>query len=198
VYNNTTDFEFGIDFFVMEKYEAVFEDESGDVGFTKHSSENFVLTFLFINNCQELERKIKRFRKKLFARGKRTMGDFHAAKEERRDILDLHKILIQHGFKVKYYIYKKKEEVVYQDEVINCVRKIRSKSDKFFLSKYDTRKVVNDKIREAFPDLEINIENTQKNVLLQMADLLSWSMFQNLEKGNSEYWELFKNFVEFE
>src|SRR3989338_8207386 len=56
----------------------IFLDESGDLGFGKRSSKWFLFTLVVVDDPRKLERVIKKTRKSLKKKYKRTMSELHA------------------------------------------------------------------------------------------------------------------------
>ncbi len=63
----------------------IFLDESGDLGFNpkKKSSKYFVITFMFVENKNPIEKAVKKIAKSLSKKElKKFVGELHACKEK--------------------------------------------------------------------------------------------------------------------
>ena len=78
----------------------------------------------------------------------------------------------------------------------NFVRNLPNECREVVISKYDTRKSVQEYIISSNQERKVAFQINQDNVLLQIADLVSWSIYRFYEFGDAEYFDLIKEFVQ--
>ncbi len=176
----------------------VYVDESGDMGYTNKSSRFFVLTCFCISEFEndKLEKDVKKYLSKLIRSNKKRIHYFHAYKESDKTKKDLINIINIYDYEVKYFVLEKnKYRKAYKDFILDSLSNINQKVNKITLSKYETRRSVNDELLNYSKNQNMEIKLTSQSILLQVADLFSWVIFQKIEKGNSEYFNLCKSFT---
>lgn len=166
-------------------------DDSGDPGFKKASSSNFVIAaalFLDLDVAQELSTRIALFRKNL---GWRADHEFKFAKIRKDIIVDLLKLISTYDFKIyAAYIDKKSfrqysfstnenlyywtiKELLQEMPLDESKIEIDGRSSKQNMQRMATylRKEVADKSK-----LRIVFEDSSKDNLIQLADLIAGSI----------------------
>lgn len=176
--------------------EKAFVDESGVTGFTKKSSKYFNLTAFLTKDFEGLQKKVKKFLKKLFLKNKKRPHYFHASQEEKKDILSFIKIIKESDCRIICLVCKKKSFFDYKVYMTDFVRNLPDHRKNVVISKYDTRKSVQQFIIENNRSREVSFQINQDNLLLQVADLVSWSIYRFYEFGDSEYFDLIKELVQ--
>jgi len=122
--------------------EKAYIDESGVTGFTKRSSKYFNITAFLTSDPESLQKKVKRFLKKLFSKNKKRPHYFHASQEEKKDILSFIKIIKESNCKIICLVCKKKGFFDYRVYMTDFVKKLPNDCQDVVISKYDTRKSV--------------------------------------------------------
>ena len=181
---------------ILFEMEKAFIDESGVTGFTKKSSKYFNITAFLTKDFEGFQKKVKKFLKKLFSKNKKRPHYIHASQEEKKDILALIKILKENSFKVICTVCKKKDFFDYKTNMANFVRNLPNECREVVISKYDTRKSVQEYIISSNQERKVAFQINQDNVLLQIADLVSWSIYRFYEFGDAEYFDLITEFVQ--
>ena len=171
-------------------------DESGNSGFTKKSSKYFILTAILVEDDRVLSRVARKvYQKSQMA--KLGKDQLHATDDSDK----VKKFLIDHLSKVKYnvvYITVKKNKILtdcYLDSLIVLFKKLKNNGvDFIYLASKDNRKHVRDSIREICISLKMQITVTrpQNEKGLQVADFISWSLYQKYENNNNEFYEILK------
>lgn len=200
----------------------IFMDESGDLGFNfkkKKTSKYFVITFIFTKDKSHLEKIIKKIFKGFTKKEvKNHAGVLHAYKESLRTRQKL--LNIFHEKKaadiIAIYLNKKKVYTKLQDEkhvlynyVTNilldrvCTKKLIPIDEKIKVvaSRRETNKFLNVNFSSYIKDqaknnhrldIEIDIVSPSQEKSLQVADMLSWSIFRKYEHGDDTYYNLIK------
>lgn len=205
----------------------IFLDESGDLGFNfskKKTSKYFVITFLFSNDKNTLEKMVKKIFKGFSKTEVRNHhGSLHAYKETpktRHKLLNLFKekkmadILVIYLNKCKVYTRLKDEKQVLYNYVTNilldrlCTKKLIPTNEKILLiaSRRETNKFLNQNFsaylknqvkRNHKLDIEVEIKTPFEEKALQVVDMLSWAIYRKYEHGDDSYYNLIKsNIVE--
>jgi len=200
----------------------IFMDESGDLGFnfTKaKTSKYFVITFVFTKDKVILERIVKKVFKG-FSKGevKNHNGVLHAYKESpktKQKLLTIfHEkkmadIIVIYLNKSKVYTKLQNEKHVLYNYVTNilldrvCTKKLipTDKKIKIIASRRETNRFLNDNFKSYLKDqvknnhkldIDIEIKSTFAEKGLQIADMISWSVFRKYEHGDSSYYNLIK------
>ena len=167
-------------------------DESGDTGFSKKSTKNFILTGFVISesDSEKLSKDIKKYFRKIIKIYKNRPHFFHAYKETDKTRSDLLKIINKHEYKVLYSVIKKKDKKVdYAEEINKFISRLDKEVINICISKYDTRKSVEVKIIASNKSRNISFELSRTNNLLQVADLFSWIIFNKYELGKEEFYK---------
>lgn len=197
-------------------------DESGDLGFdlSKHgTSKNFVITFLVIDDIKKFEKIVKKsFSQMSKNEIKASHGILHAYKlhpNRRRKLLtsmmreDFGVMTIKLNKKKVYTHLQDEKQVLYNYVTNILIDRIMTKSlinkrdeikiiasrretNKFFnqnFTDYITRQVANNH------DLTITtlVQTPQECKCLQLADLISWSVFRYIEHNDDSYFSVFKS-----
>lgn len=201
----------------------IFLDESGDLGFDfkkKKTTKYFVITFLFAKDKKGLEKIIKKsFASMPKKEARRHNGVIHAYKEQPKTI---QKILNDFSSKdfgsiISIYLNKQKVFTKLQDEkhvlynyVVNILldrvftKKLIPINEKIEIiaSHRETNKFLNENfcnylknksINKHSVDISIEIKYPRDEKSLQLADVLSWSIFRKRERQDEQYYNIIKN-----
>lgn len=199
----------------------LFLDESGDLGFDfskKKTSHVFVVTCLFTEDKRPIEKIIKKTHSGLRKKYKRKFGVLHCVKEKPITRMRLLRrlcekdcaIMIIYLNKKKVYTRLRDEKAVLYNYVTNilldriCTKKLISAKDHlhFIVSKRETNKFMNENFKSYINshiknkrniDISVNIKMPAEEKSLQIADFVSWSVFQKYEYGDNSYYQLIKN-----
>lgn len=187
-------------------------DESGDLGFSKESSNFIIISALVVDDMKELDRIIKNMRRNKFKKKLRKMSELKAYKlYDPIRIYMLKKLNSVSGAKVFHIVLEKRKVFSHY------LKKDKHKLYNFIAGKL-AKNILMDNI-----DIEIKIDKSKGNVLLQkdfddyfkkkleegcdrmkciiehsyshswsglqFADLLAWCCFQKFEKGDDSYLE---------
>jgi GTPase len=125
------------------------------------------------------------------------LNQIHSTQLNLRIKIALLKELKNTDFTIEYVSFKKKDmnQDYYLIAVNNLIEKLKNKNiDQVFLAIKDNRKSINNKIIQKAQEnnLKISITNTISEKGLQIADFVSWSIFQKYEKEDSDIYELLK------
>ena|SRR3989338_5752055 len=200
----------------------VFLDESGDLSFDfdkRGVSANFIITILIVENPKPLERAVKKVIRWMKHRYPKHRGCLHAYHEDEATRKRLLKQLSSLPFSVmviqlnkrKVYTNLQDEKAVLYNYVANIlldrlVSSLRGKEKKVFLiaAKRETNKFLNANFQDYLCKqiqgkhdiyLEVSTLSPYEHKCLQAADLLSWSAFRMLERGDSSYIDIVKSRV---
>lgn len=191
----------------------IYIDESGDLG-TKHgSSKYFVMAAIKVEDSKKLEKIIKKtrrdFKKKMLTsneiKGGNLPYDLKIKILEKLKNIDYEVFIIvfdkENRYKIGYGDNKKAYDILASRlaKLINI-----DKPTFIFIDKSKNKQEEIDSFNELFLD---NLNNIKKQPItiehvdsihykgLQMADLISWSTFQNFENDNPEFSDIIKNKV---
>jgi hypothetical protein len=201
----------------------IFINESGDLGFNfkkKKTSRFFIVTFILTNDKNSLDRLIKKFYRGLININiKNHGGVLHAHKEApniRKKLLNLFhdkkpaKIITIFLDKKKVYARLHDEKHVLYNYITNilldrvCSKKMLRTTDKIIIvaSRRETNKYLNanfssyikDQVRNNHKlNIEIEITSPSNEKGLQIADVISWSIFRKYEHGDDSYYNIIKS-----
>ena len=186
----------------------IYIDESGDLGTKKASSKYFVMASVKVENSKKLENIIKKtqrdFKKKMLTSNEVKGGNLPY--ELKIKILEKLKNmdivwLLEYCYKLGYGDNKKAYDILASRlaKLINI-----DKPTFIFIDKSKNKQEEIDNFNEFFLN---NLNNIKKQPItiehadsmhykgLQMADLISWSTFQNFENDNPEFLDIIKNKV---
>lgn len=187
--------------------EYVYIDESGDLGNSRYSSKYFVLAGIMVNNPKKLDnlikntyRKYKEIRKMNEIKGTTTPG--HVIKDifGRLDnieyqafivVFDKQNINYGHNVNMLYDILASQlAKLISIDEKTTIfVDKTKNKNQIDSFNRLFNEKLVNLK---SYP-VEIKHVNSVNYKGLQIADLISWSSYQEVENENNEFIRIVEN-----
>ncbi len=199
----------------------IFLDESGDLGFDlkkKGTSKHFLITFLFAKDKTTLDRVVKRtFRSMPKKQIWQHVGIIHAYKEHPKIRLRMLKVLNETNVSV-LCIYLNKEQVytklqdeksvlytnvtnillsriftkklVPTDEAIHLIAS-RRETNRFLNKNFMNYLKVQTKTNHAL-DLRVEIKTSAEVKALQVADMVSWSIFRKYEFNDDSYYKLIK------
>ncbi|WP_406536225.1 DUF3800 domain-containing protein [Methanobrevibacter sp.] len=191
----------------------IYIDESGDLG-TKHgSSKYFIMAAIKVEDSKKLEKIIKKtrrdFKKKMLTSNEVKGGNLPYELKikilEKLKNIDYEVFIIvfdkENRYKIGYGDNKKAYDILASRlaKLINI-----DKPTFIFIDKSKNKQEEIDSFNELFLD---NLNNIKKQPItiehadsmhykgLQMADLISWSTFQNFENDNPEFLDIIKNKV---
>lgn len=191
----------------------IYIDESGDLGTKKVSSKYFVIAVIKVENSKKLEKIIKKtrrdFKKKMLTsnevKGGNLPYDLKIKILKKLKNIDYEVFIIvfdkENRYKIGYGDNKKAYDILSSRlaKLINI-----DKPTFIFIDKSKNKQEEIDNFNELFLN---NLNNIKKQPIkiehtnsihykgLQMADLISWSTFQNFENDNSEFLDIIKNKV---
>ena len=191
----------------------IYIDESGDLGTKKASSKYFVMAAIKVENSKKLENIIKKtrrdFKKKMLTSNEVKGGNLPYELKikilEKLKNIDYEVFIIvfdkENRFKIGYGDNKKAYDILASRlaKLINI-----DKPTFIFIDKSKNKQEEIDNFNELFLN---NLNNIKKQPIkiehadsmhykgLQMADLISWSTFQNFENDNPEFLDMIKNKV---
>lgn len=191
----------------------IYIDESGDLGTKKASSKYFVMASVKVENSKKLENIIKKtrrdFKKKMLTSNEVKGGNLPYELKikilEKLKNMDYEVFIIvfdkENRYKIGYGDNKKAYDILASRlaKLINI-----DKPTFIFIDKSKNKQEEIDNFNEFFLN---NLNNIKKQPItiehadsmhykgLQMADLISWSTFQNFENDNPEFLDIIKNKV---
>ncbi|MEE0024030.1 DUF3800 domain-containing protein [Methanobrevibacter sp.] len=191
----------------------IYIDESGDLGTKKASSKYFVMAAIKVEDSKKLEKIIKKtrrdFKKKMLTSNEVKGGNLPYELKikilEKLKNIDYEVFIIvfdkENRFKIGYGDNKKAYDILASRlaKLINI-----DKPTFIFIDKSKNKQEEIDNFNELFLN---NLNNIKKQPIkiehadsmhykgLQMADLISWSTFQNFENDNPEFLDMIKNKV---
>ncbi len=203
----------------------IFLDESGDLGFNlkkKGTSRYFIVTFLFAENKAPLESILKKifhgFSKKEV---KRHAGSLHAYKEHPDTRIKILKALCGKDISIvaiyldKNHVFTKlrEEKHVLYNYVTNILlgrifaKNLISTDKPIYLiaSRRETNHFLNKNFTNYLKEqtktnqrlhlrIEVKVPHEEKS--LQLADMVSWSIFRKYEFGDETYYKLIKQKIQ--
>lgn len=191
----------------------IYIDESGDLGTKKASSKYFVMAAIKVEDSKKLEKIIKKtrrdFKKKMLTSNEVKGGNLPYELKikilEKLKNIDYEAFIIvfdkENRFKIGYGDNKKAYDILASRlaKLINI-----DKPTFIFIDKSKNKQEEIDNFNELFLN---NLNNIKKQPIkiehadsmhykgLQMADLISWTTFQNFENDNPEFLDMIKNKV---
>ena len=191
----------------------IYIDESGDLGTKQGSSKYFVMAAIKVEDSKKLEKMIKKtrrsFTKKMLTsneiKGGNLPYDLKIKILKKLKNIDYEVYIIvfdkENRYKIGYGDNKKAYDILASRlaELINI-----DKPTFIFIDKSKNKQEESDSFNELFLN---NLNNIKKQPIkiehadsmhykgLQMADLISWSTFQNFENDNHEFLDMIKNKV---
>ena len=201
----------------------IFLDESGDLGFDpkKQSSKYFVITFMFVENKNPIEKVIKKISKNLSKRElKKHVGILHACKEKPKTIVKTLTLLNEKDMavlsiylnKAKVYTKLKDEKHVLYNYVANILldriftKKLIPLDSPITLvaSRRETNKFLNDNFKIYLKeqvrnnhklDIHVEIKTPAGEKGLQAVDFVCWAIYRKRELEDESYYNLIKQRV---
>ena len=191
----------------------IYIDESGDLGTKKVSSKYFVIAAIKVENSKKLEKIIKKtrrdFKKKMLTsnevKGGNLPYDLKIKILKKLKNIDYEVFIIvfdkENRYKIGYGDNKKAYDIL-SSRLAKLI--YIDKPTFIFIDKSKNKQEEIDNFNELFLN---NLNNIKKQPIkikhtnsihykgLQMADLISWSTFQNFENDNSEFLDIIKNKV---
>jgi len=196
----------------------IFLDESGDLGFGKRSSKWFLFTLVVVDDPRKLERVIKKTRKSLKKKYKRTMSELHAyhcdditrirvlTKLAEQDISVVTTVLNKSKVYVdlqnqKNYLYNFTANIIL-DRLMNTKLIDKNRKISLVVDRKDTKKHLRDNfisyITEAMKqkrngNFEMSLAASHDEKGLQAVDFISWAIFRKYERGDFGFYEIIKD-----
>ncbi|WP_048812458.1 DUF3800 domain-containing protein [Methanobrevibacter ruminantium] len=190
----------------------IFIDESGDLGTKKSSSKYFVMAGIKVEDSQKLDRvirKIKRDDKKNII----TSNEIKGSNLPHDIKIKILKKLDSVNYQVFIIIFEKINRYKVNDgydniklyDLLACelAKQIDiSSSSKIFIDKSKNKKEEIVNFNKAFLEnlnnfkkfpIKLEHANSMSYKGLQIADLISWAIFQSVEHNNNEFIDLIKN-----
>ena len=199
----------------------IFLDESGDLGFDftkKHTSQFFVITFLFVENKRLLEKVIKKTHGELKKKYKKPAGVLHCFKEKpvtrQRLLRRLSEkeciVMVVYLNKRRVYTKLQNEKQVLYNYVANILLdRIYSKKlipvegvVELIASRRETNKFLNENFKDYLNfqvqnkhkgNMRITIKTPHEEKGLQAVDFISWAIYRKYECRDDSYYNLIKN-----
>ena len=191
----------------------IYIDESGDLGTKKASSKYFIMAAIKVEDSKRLEKIIKKtrrdFKKKMLTSNEVKGGNLPYELKikilEKLKNIDYKVFIIvfdkENRYKIGYGDNKKAYDILASRlaKLINI-----DKPTFIFIDKSKNKQEEIENFNELFLN---NLNNIKKQPItiehadsmhykgLQMADLISWSTFQNFENDNPEFLDIIKNKV---
>lgn len=196
----------------------IFLDESGDLGFKARSSKWFLFTLVVVDDQRKLERVIKKVRRTLQKKYKRTFSELHAYHCDditrtrvlralaELDISVVTTVLNKEKVYVdlqnqKNYLYNYTANIIL-DRLINTNLIDGSKTISLVVDRKDTNKNLQENfisyITEAMKKrrsgvCEMSLAGSHDEKGLQAVDFISWAIFRKYEMGDYEFYEIIKD-----
>lgn len=194
------------------KMSFVYIDESGDLGTKKTSSKYFIIAAIKVEDSKKLEKIIKKTRR-LSRKKMITSNEIKGGNLPYDLKIKILKKLNNIGYEVFIIVFDKKNryKIGYEHDNKETYDILASKLAKLinidkptfiFIDKSKNKLEEINNFNELFLN---NLNNIQKQPIkiehadsmhykgLQMADLISWSTFQNFENENPEFLDMIKN-----
>ena len=191
----------------------IYIDESGDLGTKKASSKYFVMAAIKVENSKKLENIIKKtrrdFKKKMLTSNEVKGGNLPYELKikilEKLKNMDYEVFIIVFDKENRYKIGYEDNKKAYDILASRLAKLINIDKPTFiFIDKSKNKQEEIENFNELFLN---NLNNIKKQPItiehadsmhykgLQMADLISWSTFQNFENDNPEFLDIIKNKV---
>ena len=191
----------------------IYIDESGDLGTKKASSKYFIMAAIKVEDSKKLEKIIKKtrrdFKKKMLTSNEVKGGNLPYELKikilEKLKNIDYKVFIIVFDKENRYKIGYGDNKKAYDILASRLAKLIKIDKPTFiFIDKSKNKQKEIDDFNEIFLN---NLNNIQKQPItiehadsmhykgLQMADLISWSTFQNFENENPEFIDMVKNKV---
>ena len=190
----------------------VYIDESGDLGTKRNSSKYFIIAAIKVEDSKKLEKIIKKTRR-LSRKKMITSNEIKGGNLPYDLKIKILKKLNNIGYEVFIIVFDKKNryKIGYEHDNKETYDILASKLAKLinidkptfiFIDKSKNKLEEINNFNELFLN---NLNNIQKQPIkiehadsmhykgLQMADLISWSTFQNFENENPEFLDMIKN-----
>lgn len=199
----------------------IFLDESGNLGFDftrSKTSEYFIVTLLFVENKDSIEKSVKKIFKSFTPKERKFHhGTLHAYKETSKT---RNKLLVELSKKdmsvISLYLNKKKVHTRLQETkhaLYNYVTNILldrlytkhlvpiNQQICLIASRRETNKFLNDNFKSYLKrqvqnnhklDIEIKIMAPHSEKSLQAVDMLCWAIFRKHEHGDNSYYDVIK------
>lgn len=191
----------------------IFMDESGDLGFSDHSSHWFMFTLAIISDKRALERVVKKVWKPLKEKHKR-LGELHAyhadpitrtrllQKLSKVDDLKIMCIILN---KQKVYLdLQNQKNYLYNYTANILLDRLHQKgvipngSIELYIDRKDTKKSLTSNFTNYLESsmgkrggaLRVTLHTSHENKSIQAVDFISWAIFRKYEYDDYEYYTL--------
>jgi hypothetical protein len=202
----------------------IFLDESGDLGFNsakKKTSKYFVITFLFTENKNKIEKLVKKvFRSITIKKGKKSRhtGVLHAHKESPKIRIKLLNLIYKEAIyviaislnKKKVFTNLRKDPHFLYGFVANILleriydKKLSTKDGNVVLiaSLREKNKILNENFKNYLTsqlktkhkkDIEVVIKTPHEEKCLQAVDFICWAINRKIEHKDDSYYKLIED-----
>lgn len=193
----------------------IFMDESGDLGFSKKSSQWFMFTLAITNDKRSLERVTKKVWKPLKQKHKK-LGELHAYHadgvtrtrmlQKLSEINDLRILCIILNKEKVYIDLQNQKNYLYNYTANILLERLHKKgvidggNVELHIDRKDTKKSITENflnylensMTKRGSDMKVTMHTSHENKSIQAVDFLSWAIFRKYELGDFEYYELIK------
>lgn len=211
----------------MAKTLYLFVDEAGDLGFSKNSTNVFVVCYMATEKPEKLRKCANRLRKRLRVRKRYSkIGEFKFSRDDEYIRKKLLEAIVGENLEVGYMVIDKKfvktklkenPSILYNYLVVHYIlTNILAKQDigeiEFIIDK-SLSKQSRERFDEYFrnkldwkqlvekgripPKYLITHENSQNDPCLQIVDYLAGAAFSKFEHGDSQYYDIIKPKIQF-
>lgn len=196
----------------------IFLDESGDLGFSQHSSRWFVLTIVLTNDHRRIEKVVKKIHRGLKKKYRKVMelhayhADSITKKRILRHLADLKdiKVLCIVLNKKKVYVDLQNQKNYLYNYTANILlnrlhnKKILARKEmvEIYIDQRETNKFLkknfenylkNNLEKKSESGVKIKIKPSHTEKCLQAVDFISWAIFRKYELNDYEYYEIIKD-----
>ena len=186
-------------------------DESGDVAYTETAGSNLIVAVVVVEHPEGLRKAITKTRKSL-RKGLRNIPELKAADSDPRLIRKLLAHASGIGFEaVAVILDKRKAERPEDPEDLYrqaCARVAKEAVERLgpltqTLDRRYTKVALRKRLSQAIKAYaggpggiqEIHHRDSKQERLLQIADVVAWSLFQKHENGDETFWEIIQESV---
>ena len=199
----------------------IFIDESGDLGFNfkkKNTSKYFIITFLAVDIKRPFEKIVSKIHKNLRKKYKIRSGVLHATHEEVSTRNRLCKALSEKDCNIMV-IYLEKEKILKKlnnekdilynmitktllDRILNKKLVNINETIQIIASRREISKFLNENFKKYLLEqikkkhnisISVQVKTPAEEKILQLADVVSWSIFRKYEFDDNTYYKMIKN-----
>ena len=185
-----------------------FLDESGDVAYTAEAGRTLVVVVVVVQQPEKLRKAVTKTRKAL-GKGARNLPELKAADSDPRLIKKLLTHAVNIGFDAVGVVIDKSKfpepedpEDLYREACAVAVREVLVQSAPLTvtLDRRYTKWLLREKLDRALAagveDLGVTLAiyhaDSQQEYGLQVADAISWALFQKYERQDEMFWEIIR------